>query len=420
MRRLDHRTPLPRRLLLIALLALSVCARADAARADTGTITVNSVAGDRTTATFSLTKTTCALTYYCGWFAVASRVPARQSCSTTSPVWVGPIIDGRFTVTETAEFYAFASDSPHRLCLYVYENFGYTLITELVYAHPAPAAASPTPVPTPPATSPPVVPAPSATPIPPAGDAIITTRIPRWIGRRDTSSAKLTLFGAEVPSTIDVDRFAALVRAAARRWEISTGGLSWRTFRFARPDGRNGIGFSSRLDADTLGITHTWTARVYRTRRSCNWAGGITRCRKVRRYIGRRVVERDVALNRRVRWHQGPGYPRPDAFDLETVIIHELGHWAGNKHSEACEASPMVPDLDLGDWWRTPTDYRYSGCGRLASAARARRPGALRHTSTVVDLQLPPHVPDRAADAHANTVWARRIAASDAATAGSR
>jgi hypothetical protein len=56
------------------------------------------------------------------------------------------------------------------------------------------------------------------------------------------------------------------------------------------------------------------------------------------------------------------------------VILHELGHWAGNlRHTPVgCHDTPMVKGLGPGEWWRSPTDWHYD-----AAAAPAPRGGAL-------------------------------------------
>ena len=49
-----------------------------------------------------------------------------------------------------------------------------------------------------------------------------------------------------------------------------------------------------------------------------------------------KVVERDLALNSSEDWNAGPDYPALDQVDLESVVLHELGHMAGNKkHTRA-------------------------------------------------------------------------------------
>jgi hypothetical protein len=234
--------------------------------------------------------------------------------------------------------------------------------------------------------------------------------MPRSIGRTDTTYDTLAIFPAAAPVDVDPDRFVALVRGVARRWDITTGGVSWRTFRFAHPDGRNGIGFA-RLPEGTLGQTNTWTARVYRRARSCRWTSTGRHCRMVRRYLGRRIVERDTALERDVAWQQGPEYPDAAEYDLESVIIHELGHWARNKHARDCSASPMIPALDSGDWWRDPSDFHFGDCAVKARAATAE-PSSTRRTLTR-DVTLPASVPAAAGGAYAATRWAHQATLAD-------
>ena len=129
---------------------------------------------------------------------------------------------------------------------------------------------------------------------------------------------------------------------------IYTGGVSWRTFRFARPDGRNAIGFAPRI-AGALGAANisTWSTRP---RRTCRWTSTGRRCHATGAGIGRRIVERDTAIDPYAPWQSGPAYPGSEEYDLETVLIHELGHWSGNDHARRCAASPMVRALEHGRW----------------------------------------------------------------------
>jgi hypothetical protein len=375
--------------ILVALLAPAAVARADA-----GAITIVSADGDRTTATFSVTKTTCATPYYCGWFAYATLHPASQACATTSPVWVDAVHYDLTPISGSADFYSFASEGPHRLCLYVYQNSADVLLAEVVYGQNVPP---PPPPPTPPPVSPPTAPAPPA---------VDTTPIPRSIGHGDPSTETLAIFPADAPSDVDPARFTALVRGVAQRWDIYTGGVSAREFVFDRPDGRNGIGFDW-LESGSLGTTVTYSVRLYRKRTLCRRRGGKRVCHTARRYLSSEIVERDTAFAPDVPWQQGPGYPDLEQYDLETVMIHELGHWAGNKHTRLCTASPMVPALDTGEWWRNPADFRFIGCG-VATAAAHHSTGRLEHRTRSVDAVLPRRVPVRAARAHARTVWTHR------------
>ena len=69
------------------------------------------------------------------------------------------------------------------------------------------------------------------------------------------------------------------------------------------------------------------------------------------------VVERDLALRTDENWAAGPDYPALDEVDLESVLLHELGHMAGNKrHRPRCTNSPMDEALGAGEWWRGSRD----------------------------------------------------------------
>jgi hypothetical protein len=378
---------------LVVAVLIAVFAPAAIAGADSGTVAIVDATGDMATATFSVTKTTCATTYYCGWFPYATIQPASQACATTTPVWVGALRSDLTPVTETATFYSFASEGPHRLCLYVYAGSVDALVAELVYSQNVPPPA-PTPPPTPPSVVPP-------TPAP-----VDTTPIPRSLGHPDPSSETLAIFPAEAPYDVDTDRFVGLVRGVARRWDIYTGGVSTRPFVFDVPDRRNGIGFAA-IDEDSLGTTSTWFFKLYRKRKVCGHRHGRRVCHTHRRYVGREIVERDTALSADVPWQQGPDLPGPEQFDLESVIIHELGHWAGNRHVPACTASPMVPALDMGEWWRSPTSYHFTTCG-LASVSAHRPAGRFMQRERSIDVTLPGRVPNRSARSYAATLWAHR------------
>ena len=65
-------------------------------------------------------------------------------------------------------------------------------------------------------------------------------------------------------------------------------------------------------------------------------------------------------------------YPDDNHIDLESVVLHELGHMAGNRHHQPrCTNSPMVESLGRGEWWHTPQDWFERTCGSV-SAVRAR------------------------------------------------
>ena len=119
-----------------------------------------------------------------------------------------------------------------------------------------------------------------------------------------------------------------------------------------------------------LGTTTLLRQNYVRVRRVCAAAG----CRTTRTPAGTRVVERDLALLPDVPWAQGPAHPTGDEYDLETVVLHELGHWAGNlRHTPVgCHDTPMVKGLGPGEWWRSPSDWHYDACGSAAPARRVR------------------------------------------------
>jgi hypothetical protein len=83
-------------------------------------------------------------------------------------------------------------------------------------------------------------------------------------------------------------------------------------------------------------------------------------------------------------WKGGPGYPALDQFDLESVLLHELSHFAGNKrHTPRCANSPLVVGLAAGEWWRAPSDRWMFGCDAAAATASpftaAGRRGVIMH-----------------------------------------
>ncbi len=385
---------------LFTLLVLSVpllfAVSADAARADTGTIGVLSATGDAATASFTVTKTTCDSPYYCGWYAFATRVLAPQACDQDAIVWVGTLQPGLGTSTGTeSDFPSYAAEGPHKLCLWLSGEDSPRLLAEVVYAQNA--GATPTPVP------------PTPTPVPPApaiGKSLVRSLMPRSVGTTSPSYAKLAIFPTGAPASVDSSRFTAIVRASAARWDISRGGVSWKRFNFDRPDGRNAIGFEPRPEG-VLGTTNTWTARVYRKRRSCRPTLSGRKCRTVRQYVGRQVVEADVAIDPFTPWQQGPALPTTEQFDLETVIAHELGHWAGNGHRKAC-SHLMTRAIDAGDWWRDIDDFHFASCGASTKAvSAARAAGRFEHVDRVHDVVLPGSVSDRDAGAYAQAAWAR-------------
>jgi hypothetical protein len=162
--------------------------------------------------------------------------------------------------------------------------------------------------------------------------------------------ASFYLSSAGFPAGVTGKRFQALARTTAARWGLRA--LRWTSAVAGRQDGFNVAGFSSAVPNDVLGLETDYTVRG-------------------------RVIERDLALNADENWSDGPDYPALDEVDLESVLLHELGHVAGNKrHRKRCANSPMIEALGEGEWWRGARDHWFADCSR---SARAARTGALEH-----------------------------------------
>jgi hypothetical protein len=167
---------------------------------------------------------------------------------------------------------------------------------------------------------------------------------PRFGGRRNR--APLLISSRGIPASVPKARFASLVRSTARRWGLRPGG--WTTRRAGAVDGVPVVGFARRLPhRRTLGAVR----RAVRLRVS----GG--------RVVARELVDRDLMLRRDVRWWSGEAHPPLDRYDLESVLVHELGHFAGNsRHARRCSGSPLSRSIGDGEWWRTPRDWWMDGC----------------------------------------------------------
>jgi hypothetical protein len=192
----------------------------------------------------------------------------------------------------------------------------------------------------------------------PPGDRGRGRLFPRF-GRR--GSARFLESMANLPATVSRTRFRTLARATAARWGLRAAG--WTRLTAGARDGYDVAGFSPDVPAGVLGLETDFTR-------------------------GGRVIEQDLALNPDEDWAAGPAYPRLTQIDLESVLLHELGHMAGNKrHRAVCTNSPMVVALGAGEWWRGPRDHWFGQCtGAVAAAATAASaPGLLAHRVVPVD-----------------------------------
>jgi hypothetical protein len=170
------------------------------------------------------------------------------------------------------------------------------------------------------------------------------------------------------PSEVSDARFQSLARRSSARWGISFDGLAGN--RPGAPDGVPVLGFTYSLAGDTLGETTTWIKKIKRKkcRRRRN---GRRKCKRV--VVGTRIVDQDIAISALGPWQDGPQYPRPTEYDLETTIIHEFGHFAGNDgHVYGCENSPLIDASDTGEWWRAANDWYRIGCPNSTYPRHAR------------------------------------------------
>jgi hypothetical protein len=173
-------------------------------------------------------------------------------------------------------------------------------------------------------------------------------------GRRGGISFYLSSTG--FPGIVSGKRFQALAKQAAARWGLRA--LRWTSAAAGQQDGYNVAGFSSSVPKGVLGVETDYM-------------------------VGGRVIERDLALSADENWADGPDYPALDEIDLESVLLHELGHMAGNKrHRKHCANSPMIEALGEGEWWRGSRDHWFADCSGAAHSSRA---GALQHRIVRMD-----------------------------------
>jgi len=200
------------------------------------------------------------------------------------------------------------------------------------------------------------------------------------------------------PAAVDADRLYELASRSAKRWKLTVVGNTGDS-PGAR-DGTQTFGFSSDTTPKALGVTSVWTRVRYRvkTTRRCWRQNGRRRCQTTRRTVkvGTDVVEKDVQLNPSVPWEQGPAYPGATAYDLESTILHELGHFAHptiDNHVFGCQNSPMIDSIAPGEFWRGSDDWLRYGCS-ASTGARYRPvfPAGPELKVLHVEHRLPPAI----------------------------
>ena len=198
------------------------------------------------------------------------------------------------------------------------------------------------------------------------------------------------------PADVDAERLYDLSEQSAARWKMAV--LGNHGDAPGVRDGTQVIGFSRATNPKALGVTTVWTRARYKlkTAHTCTRVKGKRRCRKVKRYVrsGYEVAERDIQLNPFVKWEQGPGYPANDAYDLESTILHEFGHFANpakDNHVFACENSPMIDSISPGEFWRDTDEWLRFGCSASTGPLyRIAPPAGPEMPLLVVERQLPP------------------------------
>lgn len=279
----------------------------------------------------------------CAYLPFVTTVPGAQTCAPalSASSWVGDPVGSAAagtpqTVAPIWRERPSDASGPKRACLYVRSAAGDVLVAETAYTVPRPVV------------------------LPITAD-IPRAAIPRSVGVRRPFAYRLST--ALVPRGVSPVRFRLLVRAAAARWGLRFAGTTSRPPRLG--DGVDSVGFSSGVPRVALGVTSIRVERLFR----------VVNGR--RQLVRQQVVERDTRFARGVPWFAGPGDPPSDQVDLQTVVIHELGHFAGNDHVRNCTDSPMWVALRPGEWWHTRADWFQFGCGRaVAAGTRAATPAA--------------------------------------------
>jgi hypothetical protein len=189
--------------------------------------------------------------------------------------------------------------------------------------------------------------------------------IDRRFGRH--GHARFLLSSRNIPAGVDPARLRTIVAVSARRWGLRLTG--WTDRVAGVRDHVNVAGFGTVPVSGALAVQADLYVKRYRVSQRCQVQrlnGVVVRrtCGPVQtHYVGRVLTDQDLIIRTDVPWGMGPARPALDEYDLESVVVHELGHMAGNhKHSPRCDNSPMGPALARGEWWRTPHDWYRRGC----------------------------------------------------------
>jgi hypothetical protein len=164
--------------------------------------------------------------------------------------------------------------------------------------------------------------------------------IPRRIGASNHVTFVIRTGG--LPARVSRSRYLSLVRNSGRRWRLHSGGT--QPGRPVFGNGRSEVGFATRL-VPRGALAATITGPDFR-------AGSVGR------------LERDLVLRADLPWQEGPVHPDRTQIDLETVLLHEFGHMAGNRgHAgRGCRDTPMIIGLARGEWWRSSRDFSFRSC----------------------------------------------------------
>jgi hypothetical protein len=175
-----------------------------------------------------------------------------------------------------------------------------------------------------------------------------------------TNHDSFYLSSAHFPAGLSAGRFRTIIKRSAARWGLTA--RRWTSAVAGRPDGFHVAGFG-RVPKKALAMQVDFVDRAGRIR------------------------DRDLVIRPDLPWQLGPGYPAMDEYDLESVLLHELSHFAGNKrHQPRCVNSPLVEAMGAGEWWRGPQDRWSFGCESVIARA------AIVHRTVRLDGPAPRRV----------------------------